>query len=207
LIKNSNAVNNSIESQELYEEIEYLSNLSTYLSLIFRYPDPLTYNAVKNYYKEFAEIVSEYNVFLPDLPLREELEVEYVRLFVANYQGVIAPLYSSVYTSDDGLVLRDSTIELRELMNSVGYGIKEEVKEIEDNLYVMLEFTGVLLSDSLKGDSDVISVVKKINENYINPMLDEFSQRIENSSTIDFYKSVARFLLVFSDELRKLYSI
>jgi len=207
LIKNSNAVNDNMGTQELLEEIEYLSNLSTYLSLIFRYPDPSTYNAIKNHYKEFTEIVSEYNVSLPNLPAREELEIEYVRLFVANYQGVIAPLYSSVYTSDDGLVLRDSTVELRELMNSVGYGIKEDVKEIEDNLYIMLEFTGVLLSDSLKGDSDVISVVKKINENYISPMLDEFSQRIENSSTIDFYKSVARFLLVFSDELRKLYSI
>lgn len=207
MIKNSNAVNDNIESQELYEEIEYLSNLSTYLSLIFRYPDPLTYNAVQDHYKEFTEIVSEYNISLADLPSREELEIEYVRLFVANYQGVIAPLYSSVYTSDDGLLLRDSTLELRELMNSVGYGIREDVKEIEDNLYIMLEFTGVLLADSLKGDSDVIPIVKKINEGYISPMLDEFSQRIENGGAIEFYKRVAKFLSVFSGELRKLYSI
>ncbi|MCA1927570.1 MAG: molecular chaperone TorD family protein, partial [Calditerrivibrio sp.] len=142
----------SIEETDLKESLSMFSNLCIYLSLIFRYPDSNVYKSLRDYFDEFKFFLLDYELSSPDLPLQEDLEVEYVRLFVANYGGVIAPLYSSVYTSEEKLLLRDSTIKLRDIMHEEGFVLRDDVKDVEDNLYILFEFIGLLLSRALETD-------------------------------------------------------
>jgi len=190
------------ETQELLEYMRYLSDISAYLSLLFRYPSNDVYRSIQEYYEEFKNIAGEeYGVEFPVLPEQEEMEVEYVRLFQASLYGVVAPLYSSVYTSEERLVLRDSTLALRDLMHSVGFSLRDDIKEIEDNLYVMLEFVSVMLGKMSEGDADAIPYAFKVIKSYIAPMKDQFCKRLEDGAKLALYSSIALFLSRFVDEL------
>ncbi|ADR18719.1 cytoplasmic chaperone TorD [Calditerrivibrio nitroreducens DSM 19672] len=190
------------DGQDFLEYIAYLSDIAAYLSLLYRYPFVEVYKSIKDYYEDFKLLAAEeYGVSLPQLPDMENMEVEYVRLFKANLQGVVAPLYSSVYTSDEGLVLRDSTLKLRELMMDHGFALKEDMKEIEDNLYVMLEFLSVMLKKMAEGDADSVPAAFIVVKDYILPMKEEFCKRLKNGANLEYFKAVSEFLSLFVEEL------
>lgn len=190
--------------QDLLEYMEYLSSTSAYLSLLFRYPTEEVYKSVKEYYSEFQSLTDdEYGVNFSDLPEKDIMEIEYVRLFQASLHGVVAPLYSSVYTSEERLVLRDSTLELKDMMLECGFSLRDDIKEIEDNLYVMLEFLSVLLKRMSEGDADSVPYAFRVIKDYIMPMKGEFCKRLEDGARLPFYRSLSQFFLVFCEELNE----
>ncbi len=190
--------------QDLLEYMEYLSSTSAYLSLLFRYPTEEVYKSVKEYYSEFQSLTDdEYGVNFSELPEKEIMEIEYVRLFQASLHGVVAPLYSSVYTSEERLVLRDSTLELKDMMHECGFSLRDDIKEIEDNLYVMLEFLSVLLKRMSEGDADSMPYAFRVIQDYIMPMKDEFCKKLEDGAKLAFYRSLAQFFSLFSEELNE----
>lgn len=194
------------DGQDFLEYISYLSDTAAYLSLLYRYPFEDVYKSIKDYYEEFKLLAAEeYGVLLPELPDMESMEVEYVRLFKANLEGVVAPLYSSVYTSEEGLVLRDSTLELRDLMMEHGFALKEDMKEIEDNLYVMLEFLSVMLKKMAEGDADSVPAAFKVVKDYILPMKDEFCKRLKNGARLEYFRAISYFLGIFVEELNEFF--
>lgn len=188
--------------QDLLEYMEYLSSTSAYLSLLFRYPTEEVYKSVKEYYSEFQSLTDdEYGVNFSDLPEKDIMEIEYVRLFQASLHGVVAPLYSSVYTSEERLVLRDSTLELKDMMLECGFSLRDDIKEIEDNLYVMLEFLSVLLKRMSEGDADSMPYAFRVIQDYIMPMKGEFCKKLEEGARLPFYRSLSQFFSLFSEEL------
>lgn len=184
---------NGVQRDELKEYLRIYSELCVYSSLLFRYPSVEVYKSLLDYFEQFKSFLLDFGLAIPDVPSREELEVEYVRLFIANYGGVIAPLYSSVYTSEEKLILRDSTIKLRDMMREEGFVLRDEIKDVEDNLYILFEFVGILLSNSLDIDLYKMDVAKKVIKGYIFPMMDEFVEKVVNNSRLDFYRVASQF--------------
>lgn len=192
------------DGQDILDYLQYLSSTCAYLSLLFRYPSGDVYESIKGFFSEFQTLADdEYGIDFDDLPERESMEVEYVRLFQASLYGVVAPLYSSVYTSEERLLLRDSTLELRDLMKNCGFSLRDDIKEIEDNLYVMLEFLSVLLKRMSEGDADSMPPAFKVIKEYILPMKVEFCKKLEDGARLPFYRSLAQFFLVYCEELNE----
>jgi TorA maturation chaperone TorD len=188
-----------------------LSNVYMFLSILFRYPNENVYNELFANFNKFELFFEEYIAKMPELPYREDLETEYVSLFVTNKGGVPAPLYSSVYTDEERLVLRDSTVKLKEMMFEAGFKINEDLKEIEDNLYIMLEFISSLIKQLSENEYckkeiiDKLNIIFDVTDNYISPMIPEFTNKISEYAKIDFYKQIADLLSNFIEDRDNLF--
>lgn len=188
-----------------------LSSIFMFLSVIFRYPSDEIYNTIKENSPTFRDFFDEYSDKSFILPPKNELETEYVKLFVANIGGIPAPLYASVYTDSEKLVKRESTVNLQKVMAATGFAIEDDTKELEDNLYIMLEYLSHLflaLSEDTADENEnlkYLHAVINVTNNYIKPMFPEFHDKIEEYSEIDFYKEAATILYNFIDDIDNVY--
>ena len=189
---------------------ESLSSVFMFLSILFRYPNDDIYNTIRENASTFKDFLAEYSESNLVLPSKNEMETEYVKLFVANIGGVPAPLYSSVYTDSERLVKRDSTVRLQELMESTGFVINDDIKELEDNLYIMLEYLSHLFL-SFTGCTDKKAKLKylyaiiNVTSNYIKPMFPEFYNNVNENAEIGFYKETVAILYNFIEDIDNIY--
>ncbi|TYB36237.1 MAG: molecular chaperone TorD family protein [Flexistipes sinusarabici] len=189
---------------------ESLSSVFMFLSALFRYPNEDIYNTTRKIIPTFKDFLEEYSEGKLTLASRDEMETEYVKLFVANIGGVPAPLYSSVYTDSEKLVKRDSTVKLKNLMESTGFAVESGIKELEDNLYIMLEYLSHLfLSFPENADENeklrYLYAAINVTNNYIKPMLPEFYIKISEHTEISFYKEIATILYNFINDIDNIY--
>jgi len=189
---------------------ESLSSVFMFLSALFRYPDEDIYNTIREIIPTFKDFLEEYSEGTFTLASRDEMETEYVKLFVANIGGVPAPLYSSVYTDSERLVNRDSTVKLKNLMESTGFAVDSGIKELEDNLYIMLEYLSHLFLRFPKNADEneklkYLYAVINVTNNYIKPMLPEFCNKISEYAEIGFYKEIGTILYNFINDIDNVY--
>jgi len=192
------------------QSCESLSSVFMFLSALFRYPNEDIYNTIREITPTFKDFLEEYSEGSLDLPSKNEMETEYVKLFVANIGGVPAPLYSSVYTDPDKLVKRDSTVKLQRLMEATGFAIDNDIKELEDNLYIMLEYLSHLFlsfAESTDENANLKYLYASFNVayNYIKPMFPEFYNKITEHAEISFYKEIVAILYKFIDDIDNIY--
>jgi len=189
---------------------ESLSSVFMFLSVLFRYPNEDIYNTIRENSPTFKDFLEEYSANNLVLPSKDEMETEYVKLFVANIGGVPAPLYSSVYTDSENLVKRDSTVKLQKLMEATGFAIDNDIKELEDNLYIMLEYLSHLFlsfteSTDENANLNYLYAAFSVANNYIKPMFPEFYNKINENAEISFYKEAAAILYNFINDIDNIY--
>lgn len=177
-----------------------LSNILMFLSLAFRYPDVKVYSRLKESVKYFDDFFEEYTGKGLHLESSDDMQVEYVRLFVANKDGVPASPYASVYLSKDGLLFSEHLLKLRDLMLKTGFELKEGYKDLEDNIYIMLEYMSIMIG---RLNIDGISAAKGfflVAYGLVLPMCEFFCKRIIEEAKLDFYKQLALGLLEFVND-------
>ncbi|UOD34905.1 molecular chaperone TorD family protein [Deferribacteraceae bacterium V6Fe1] len=178
-----------------------LSNTLMFLSLAFRYPDVKVYSRLKESAKYFDDFFEAYAGKTLHVEKADDMQVEYVRLFVANKDGVPASPYASVYLSDDGLLFSDHLLKLRDLMLKTGFELKEDYKDLEDNIHIMLEYMSIMIG---RLNVDGISAAKGfflVAYGLVLPMCEKFCKKIIESAELDFYKVLALGLLEFINDL------
>ncbi|MDK2791653.1 MAG: putative dimethyl sulfoxide reductase chaperone [Deferribacteres bacterium] len=178
-----------------------LSNILMFLSLAFRYPDVKVYSRLKESVGYFDDFFEEYAGQKLNLDKVDDMQVEYTRLFVTNKDGVPASPYASVYLTDEGLLYSDYLIKLKDLMIKTGFELKEECKDLEDNIYIMLEYISIMIG---RLNMDGISAAKGfflVSYGLILPMCEKFCKNIIGHARIDFYKVLAMGLLEFINDL------
>lgn len=178
-----------------------LSSILMFLSLAFRYPDVKVYSRLKESVKYFDEFFEAYTGKTLHLESAEDMQVEYVRLFVANKDGVPASPYASVYLSEEGLLFSDHLLKLRDLMLKTGFELKEEYKDLEDNIHIMLEYMSIMIG---RLNVDGISAAKGfflVAYGLVLPMCEKFCKKIIEETKLDFYKLLALALLEFVNDL------
>lgn len=171
-----------------------LKNIFFYLGLIFRYPTPQVYSEIKSHLPVFSDFFVDYGGAVPELPPLDDLQPEYVGLFVNNQGFVPAVPYASCYQGD-GLLMSDNFFRLRQIMMASGIMLDTSVKELEDHLAVLLEFCSSLLNTLVekKHASDkqkmaCFYALLEISYRYIEPLVDDFTDKINSYANFDFYK-------------------
>ena len=183
-----------------------LSQIFLFLSLVFRYPSNEVYNTLSENLENFNDLFDEYLDKRPELPSHDDIEPEYVSLFIAKKGGAPAPLYASVYTDDEKLLLRDSTVRLKRIMAECGFEINESLDEIEDNLYIILEFVYAVLQNIINGELNQKELADKFYcvfvavYEYLNEFVAEFSSKVQEFANFEYYNLMSVLLKEFINE-------
>lgn len=178
-----------------------LSKVFMFFSLAFRNPSSEIYNILKESLPYFDELFLEYTDKTPELPDILDLQAEYVRLFVSNKDGVPASPYASVYLSSEGLLYGDCLIKLKKLMSETGFELKEGYKELEDNIYIILEYLSLMLERLDAEKEKAIKGFLITSYLFLQPMCERFCENIINNTTLNFYKALAECLLKITKDL------
>ena len=115
------------------------------------------------------------------------IEEEFTRLFLDPFQGEHIPLQASFYL--DGKAFGPSLVRLRAFLQEVGLTKKDDVKEPEDHILLLLDFMETLISDA-----QPLSFQKRLFSEYIFPAFLGLQKRV--------LKSQARFYPVLFSLMR-----
>ena len=189
-----------------------LKNVFFFLALMFRYPEDKVYSEICRHMDAFTGFFEEYADTVPAIPARADLQSEYVSLFVNNRGFVPAIPYASCYL-DEGLLMGESLLSLRRIMGKTGFMLDGSVRELEDHLSVLLEFCASLVNILINGQKTAdrieyenISALLEITYRYIDPVIDRFTQGIDDYATHDFYKVAGQALKRLIQDSDTIYS-
>ncbi len=177
-----------------------LKNIFFYLSLIFRYPTEQIYSEIAGHLEAFTDFFTDYGGAVPELPPIDDLQPEYISLFVNNQGFVPAAPYASCYQGD-GLLMSDNFYRLRQIIMESGFMLDASVHELEDHLAVLLEFCSSLLNTLVEKNNSsdknlmaCIYALLEISYRYIEPLVDDFTDKINSYASYDFYKVTGKAL-------------
>ncbi len=149
--------------------------------------------------RQMVEAVRSSKDFLETL--REELSVEFARLFIGPIKPLSIP-YASWHLSDSRQLMTDETIEVRQRYLDAGMAVKELYSVPDDHIAIELEFLSYLTSEMIAANSDGSS--KRIDEpkrlrddflvGHMRKWIPDFVASIDRSDAHPFYKGAALLL-------------
>jgi TorA maturation chaperone TorD len=123
-----------------------------------------------------------------------QLDPAYVRLFVSDQGGVVAPLYHSCYQGE-GLLMGPPAQEMARRLEAAGLGLEEESAEPPDHLAVELEYLILLLEDGWSHDDPALLIeAGEFAGNFMLPWAEGFLARLAGESDLRFYPLAAELL-------------
>ncbi|MCF8105942.1 MAG: molecular chaperone TorD family protein [Desulfohalobiaceae bacterium] len=178
------------------------------LSLLFRYPESELYQRLEEYAPDFEPFFQEYAGQGLELFPLEDLQAEYIRLFVNN-QGYVPVVPYCSYYLDQGKLLGGKTLEnIRKIYAGTGFVLEQDQGELEDHLGVLLEFCARILTDfsgnvALDPDqsSARVRTLSEIVSRYLLPVSTEISELIKDHARFDVYRVAGETLKNFLQDL------
>jgi TorA maturation chaperone TorD len=134
---------------------------------------------------------------LPEGSGIDSLEVDYSKLFVGPY-SLLAPPYGSVYLESTGMVMGNSTVDVRDRYAEEGLAI--DLKEVPDHIAIELEFMYFLIfkENEAKRNHDPENTLlyqrkqRAFLETHLGIWVSDFADRVERGAQTEFYKNLAR---------------
>ena len=189
-----------------------LKNVLFFLSLAFRYPRETVYPELGRLLPVFEDFFKAYAGNVPELPNLEELQAEYIRLFVNSRGCVPAVPYASFYL-DGGVLMGESYHKLCQVMGRTGFVLDESAGELEDHLAILLEYGSVLAGRLMEApgpggssSEDIPNVLDEVIFCYLRPMVKPILDGISASASSVFYTALARTLLNFMADAETVYT-
>lgn len=141
----------------------------------------------------------------------DELKSEYNRLFIGPGH-LPAPPWESVYLSKEKIIFDEHTLAVRDFYKRWKVAPTRINKEPDDHIGFELEFMAILISKSIraleKGNMEELKDVIKGQVEFLDkhPLvwIDEFSNKLTNSTVEPFYKGIGLFLLEYTKMDREL---
>ncbi len=132
---------------------------------------------------------------------REELEIEYTRLFVTAYPSTPCPPYESFFRSQEKMLMREVAIEVKDLYSKFGVGLSEKFNEPPDHIATELEFMYFLSSKETENRrKGLLKEVRVLIENecevlgsHLMNWFPTFKDCVKKHSRIPFYKNLVDF--------------
>jgi TorA maturation chaperone TorD len=122
------------------------------------------------------------------------LEPAYVRLFVSDQGGVVAPLYHSCYQGE-GLLMGPPAQEMARRLEAAGLSLEDESAEPPDHLAVELEYLILLLEDGWSHDDPaLLNETGEFAGNFMLPWTEAFLARLAGETDSRFYPLAAELL-------------
>ncbi len=179
-------------------ENKQLSVIYRFLAQAMRYPEPAWLN---DFFKEqLLELLNslEWHEEAADLSFNpvsprdlEVIQVEHTRLFISAAGGVYAPPYGSVYLSESGTLLNESTDEVREFYRRNGFDLTDNY-EAADHIVKELEFLGLLTANNM------LAQEQEFLKTYFRPWFTTFAGRVREAAEIPFYRIVIKLIDFFT---------
>jgi TorA maturation chaperone TorD len=139
--------------------------------------------------------------------IHRDLHIEYTRLFVGP-RHLPAPPYESVYRSPQRLMMRDETIDVRQMYTKNGFQVKRLNQEPDDMIGIELEFMCALTKLSIDAHRErnyarlaqLISTQREFCELHLSKWVPQFCGDIIDNSQHKFWKCVAAATRSFVEE-------
>jgi len=198
---------NMLSTAELDSEtFNALANASMFLSLIFRYPGEDVYDTLGDNWEAFQDFISDYSDSKPALYDNTDMESDYIKLFEQDMDGNKIVPYLSFYTEDNKLLYGKSTFDIREWMAEEGYVLEDNVKELEDHIYIVLEFLSAIFKklanpENIEEWYKSLQNLYKVLENYGPVITNEFASAVAKRDDMPFYRDFGKVLFEFINDL------
>ncbi len=139
---------------------------------------------------------------------REELSVEYARLFLGPYE-LQAPPYGSIYLDGKGRVMDDSTIAVLASYEEAGLSLSKDFHELPDHIAAELEFmyflayreVEALQNHDLETAGKFLNFQERFWDGFLRRWVPPFCERIRDRSENRFYRALADCLSSFLENL------
>ena len=191
------------------ENLLQMSNITNFLAAYYCEPDDeIFYNEELNkvffdnckifddelykYAKNTIDALKKYS--------NNELLQEYTRIFLGPFEAIAHP-YASVYL--EGYILNgEVTQKILHFYNYCGLLFEEDVKDLPDNIVVMLQFLHYLFTCEMQGNEnfpefDWTEKRKEFIDLYLNTWIPKFTEQIITGTQNEFYKNLALFTKKF----------
>lgn len=168
-----------------------------FLSECYYLPDENLLRRLRSLDKSISELGSKIAEFAPGLSDLKLLKIDFSRLFVGPFK-LLAPPYGSVYLESAGMVMGNSTIDVRNWYRKEGLDIA--LKETPDHITIELEFMYFLIfkemeaiknSDSA-GAENYLDKQRSFLRTHLGMWVSEFARNVEKNAETEFYKNLAR---------------
>lgn len=188
------------------ETFNALSSVCMFLSLVFRYPEDDVYDTLKDNWDSFADFIADYSESKPALYDQTEMESDFIKLFEQDRDGNKIVPYISVYTEDNRLLYGESTFKIREWMAAEGFALDDEVKDLEDHMYIVLEFLSAIFRklaapQNLEEWYASLRNLYNVLDNYGPVISDEFAALVAKRDDMPFYRDFAGVLAEFLKDI------
>ena len=188
-----------------------LKNIYMLFSLLFRYPDEAVYPELQSGLQQLAPMLEEYIGQQPVMVPSQELQAEYISLFVSNKGSVPAIPYGSYYLDGENMLNGRSTNELKKMMARAGFVLHSDTRELEDHIHIQLEFCSILANKLLEHNpatvrQETITMLARVNFLCIRPMLHPFVENIYRHARLHFYRDAGTGLINFINETDHLFA-
>jgi len=183
-----------------------VSNVSMFLSLVFRYPEEDVYDTLNDNWEAFADFISDYSDSKITLYDHTEMESDYIKLFEQDMDGNKIVPYISFYTEDNKMLYGESTFKIREWMAREGFVLGEDVTELEDHVYIVLEFISMLFKklsepENLESWYGSLHNLYNVLENYGPVLADHFAAAVAKRDDMPFYRDFSVILSGFLNDI------
>jgi TorA maturation chaperone TorD len=184
------------------DEAETMRDVCAFLALMLRYPDDTAYRDFGALTGAFAPLFAAYGSSVPEVVERQELQAEYVRLFVNNLGFVPAVPYASCHLDEGGMLQGGSYYRLLELMRRAGLALQDSFTEQADHVAVLFELCSELIDTALSGEGPECSLrlLAEVMRGYIVPSLEGLIDPLREHARYDFYPRMAELALGFARE-------
>lgn len=146
--------------------------------------------------------ISSYMMGRKDIDeLLEALSVEYTRLFINSFEGVLANPYESVYKSHDKNVMGQASLDVLKIYRDYGLELSRGYKEPPDHIAVEMEFMAYLIakeiplldpSSGLSAAQPYISGQQKFLKDHLCSWGHLFFDKVLVNTENAFWKDIAR---------------
>ncbi len=162
----------------------------TTLESVLKFNPPDVLQRIESHLKNFPD---------PD-SLFQNLEPDYVRLFISHRDGIAAPLYESCYfgvePGETGSLMGEPALRMKRCFEAKGLSIDERVGEPPDHLAIELEYLYFLLEKGLSdNDRELIMEASSFSSDIMLPWVTKLQKRLAAVETEgSFYRLITTIL-------------
>ncbi len=138
-------------------------------------------------------LIDEIQPSSPGEQLNQELESEFVRIFISTREGISAPMYHSCFQGSDQVLMQRPAQAMRERLEQAGVEIAEHLGEPPDHLCIELEYLYLLLELELREPSpDIHQELADFAGNFMLPWIKKFRAQIPETNKAAFFAHTAQ---------------
>jgi putative dimethyl sulfoxide reductase chaperone len=165
---------------------------------LFNQPTPARLSDLQNLLNELLQTIPEN---APELPIlsaiqsqliySEDLETEYIRLFILAFPNQPVQPFASYWLEADQGLMGNSTIEIKKMMAEHGIEVAENSGLLPDHIVSELEFLAYLASQD---DENARQTQQQLLEQHCVHWIPQFIEAVHKSNPIPYYQLAADYL-------------